>query len=66
MKWRELYKIAVLETSPRLLKQKASDAERAVRARLEEMSDNAADDLEKAELERALDALRVLKDTHWA
>jgi hypothetical protein len=66
MNWRELYKGAVLETNPTLLKPKVADAERAVRARLDDMNNSAADDLEKAELERALDALRVLKDTHWA
>jgi hypothetical protein len=35
--WCELYRSAVLETEPALIKRKASEAERAVRLRLNEL-----------------------------
>jgi hypothetical protein len=56
--WRELYKAAVLELIPELLRIRVKIAEDAVNARL---ADPRIPRTERKEIERALSALRELK-----
>jgi hypothetical protein len=56
--WRELYKAAILELIPELLRIRVKIAEDAVNARL---ADPRIPRTERKEIERALSALRELK-----
>jgi hypothetical protein len=59
-----LYRAAILETNKRVLPQRVSEAEEAVRARGREMFYGGGSSEEKEALEDALYALRALK-TAW-
>jgi hypothetical protein len=66
MHWRELYCSAVWEAEPALSKQKAPEAEKAVRLRLNELRnipDCSVEDEEERDLQTTLYALEVLP---WA
>jgi len=62
--WKTLYRAAILETNKRVLPQRVSEAEEAVRARGREMFYGGGSSEEKEALEDALYALRALK-TAW-
>jgi hypothetical protein len=62
--WKTLYRAAILETNKRVLPQRVSEAEEAVRARGREMLYGGGSSEEKEALEDALYALRALK-TAW-
>jgi hypothetical protein len=65
-KWRKLYETAVLETNPKLLRQRAVEAEEAVTFRLNELNGSADSHDEKAALTRTQQGLKCLKETEWA
>jgi hypothetical protein len=65
-KWRKLYEIAVLETNPKLLKLRATEAEEAVKLRQKELRGSPDSHEEKAALERSLQGLKSLNATEWA
>lgn len=62
--WRTLYRAAILETNNRVLPQRVSEAEEAVRARGREIFYGAGTQEEKEALEDALYALRAFR-TAW-
>ena len=62
--WKTLYKAAILETNKRVLPQRVSEAEEAVRARGREIFYGGGSSEEKEALEDALYALRAFR-TAW-
>lgn len=63
--WQALYEIAVLETNPALVQQRASDAEQAVWERLNELRGGPSEDEEVRLLARTLEAIKSLQETNW-
>jgi hypothetical protein len=64
--WQEPYRAAVIESNPRLLKQKIAGAEQAVILRLKQLENNADHHHELTALTDALSALKILSETIWA
>jgi hypothetical protein len=64
--WQEPYRAAVIETNPKLLKQKISGAQQAVILRLKQLENSADHHRELTALTDALTALKILADTTWA
>jgi hypothetical protein len=62
--WKTLYRAAILETNKRVLPQRVSEAEEAVRARGREIFYGGGSSEEKEALEDALYALRAFR-TAW-
>jgi hypothetical protein len=58
--WQELYRAAVIETNPTLLKQKIAAAEQAAKLRFGELENGADDREERISLTDALTALKIL------
>jgi hypothetical protein len=64
--WQKPYRAAVIETNPKLLKQKIAGAEQAAILRLKQLQ-NSADNLhELIALTDGLTALKILGETIWA
>ncbi len=64
--WQEPYRAAVIETNPKLLKQKIAGAERAAILRLKQLQNSADNHHELIALTDALTALKILGETIWA
>jgi hypothetical protein len=64
--WREPYRAAVIETNPKLLKQKISTAQQAAILRLKQLENSADHHHELIALTDALAALKILGETIWA
>jgi hypothetical protein len=64
--WQEPYRAAVIESNPRLLKQKIAGAEQAVILRLKQLESSADHHHELTALTDALSALKILSETIWA
>jgi hypothetical protein len=64
--WQALYEIAVLETNPALVQQRASNAEQAVWDRLGKLRGGPNEDEELSLLAKTLEAIRSLQETHWS
>ena len=62
--WKTLYRAAILETNTRVLPQRVSEAEEAVRARSRDIFYSSGSLEEKEDLEDALYALRAFR-TAW-
>jgi len=60
--WQEPYRAAVIETNPKLLKQKIASAEQAVILRLKQLENSADDHHELTVLADALTALKILRE----
>ena len=63
--WQEPYRAAVIETNPKLLKQKIAGAEQAAILRLKQLENSADNHGEVIALTDALTALRILGETIW-
>ena len=61
--WQEPYHAAVIETNPRLLKQKIAGAEQAAMLRLKQLQNSADHHHELIALTDALTALKILAET---
>jgi hypothetical protein len=64
--WQEPYRAAVIETNPKLLKQKIAGAEQAAILRLRQLQNSADHHHELIALTDALTALKILAETTWA
>jgi len=64
--WQKPYRAAVIETNPKLLKQKIAGAERAAILRLKQLQNSADNHHELIALTDALTALKILGETIWA
>jgi len=64
--WQEPYRAAVIETNPKLLKQKIAGAEQAAMLRLKQLQNSADHHHELIALTDALTALKILAETTWA
>jgi hypothetical protein len=64
--WQQPYRAAVIETNPKLLKQKISGAQQAVIFRLKQVENSADHHHELIALTDALTALKILAETTWA
>ena len=64
--WQEPYRAAVIESNPRLLKQKIAGAEQAVILRFKQLENSADHHEEFRALTDALSALKILGETIWA
>jgi hypothetical protein len=64
--WQEPYRAAVIETNPKLPKQKISSAQQAAILRLKQLEHSADHDHELTALTDALTALKILGETIWA
>lgn len=64
--WQEPYRAAVIETNPKLLKQKISGAQQAIILRLKQLKSSADHHHELLALTDALTALKILAETAWA
>jgi len=64
--WQEPYRAAVIETNPKLLKQKIASAQRAAILRLKQLENSADHHHEMKALTDALAALKILAETNWA
>jgi hypothetical protein len=60
--WQEPYRAAVIETNPKLLKQKIAGAEQAAILRLKELANSADHHHELTVLADALTALKILRE----
>jgi hypothetical protein len=60
--WQEPYRAVVIETNPKLLKQKIASAEQAVILRLKQLENSADHHLELTVLADALTALKILRE----
>ena len=60
--WQEPYRVAVIETNPKLLKQKIAAAEQAAKLRFKELENSADHDEELIALTDALTALKILAE----
>jgi hypothetical protein len=63
--WQEPYRAAVIESNPRLLKQKISGAQQAAILRFKELENSADHYAELRALTDALTALKILGETNW-
>ena len=61
--WQEPYRAAVLETNPKLLKQKISTAQQAAMSSLKQLEHSADHHHELTALTDALTALKILAET---
>jgi hypothetical protein len=61
--WQAPYRAAVIETNPKLLKQKITVAEQAVNLRFKQLENSAADRDERMALTDALTALKILGES---
>jgi hypothetical protein len=61
--WQEPYRAALIESNPRLFKQKIAGAEQAAILRLKQLENNADHHHELAALTDALSALKILRET---
>jgi len=64
--WQEPYRAAVVETNPKLLKQRIAGAERAAILRLKQLENSTDHPHELTALTDALTALKILAETTWA
>jgi len=64
--WQEPYRAAVIETNPKLVKQKIAGAEQAAMLRLKQLQNSADHHHELMALTDALTALKILGETIWA
>jgi hypothetical protein len=64
--WQEPYRAAVIETNPKLVKQKIAGAEQAAMLRLKQLQNSADHHHELIALTDALTALKILAETNWA
>jgi len=64
--WQEPYRAAVIESNPRLLKQKIACAQQAVILRFKELENGSDHHAELRALTDALSALKILAETTWA
>ena len=64
--WQEPFRVAVIETNPKLLKQKISAAQQAVISRFKQLENSADHHHELIALTDALSALKILAETTWA
>jgi len=64
--WQEHYRAAVIETNPKLVKQKIAGAEQAAMLRLKQLQNSADHHHELMALTDALTALKILGETIWA
>ncbi len=64
--WQEPYRAAVIETNPKLFKQKIANAEGAAMLRLMQLENSADSHPEVIALTDALTALKILAETTWA
>jgi hypothetical protein len=64
--WQEPYRAAVIETNPKLLKQKISGAQQAAILRFKELQNSSDHHAELRALTDALTALKILAETTWA
>ena len=62
----EPYRAAVIETNPKLLKQKISGAQQAAILRFKELENSSDHHAELRALTDALTALKILAETTWA
>jgi hypothetical protein len=63
--WQEPYRAAVIETNPKLLKQKISTAQQAAILRLKQLENGAERHHELTAITDALSALKILAETTW-
>ena len=63
--WQEPYRAAVVETNPKLLKQKIASAQQAAILRLRQLESSADHHHELTALTDALTALKILAETTW-
>jgi len=64
--WQEPYRAAVIETNPKLLKQKIAGAQQAAILRLKQLENSPDHHHELIALTDALTALKILGETNWA
>jgi hypothetical protein len=64
--WQEPYRAAVIETNPKLFKQKISGAQQAAILRFKELENSSGHHAELRALTDALTALKILAETTWA
>ena len=64
--WQEPYRAAVIETNPKLLKQKIAGAQQAAILRLKQLEHSADHHHELTALTDTLTALKILGETNWA
>ena len=64
--WQEPYRAAVIETNPKLFKQKIAGAQQAAILRLKQLEHSADHHHELTALTDALTALKILGETIWA
>jgi hypothetical protein len=64
--WQEPYRLAVIETNPKLLKHKISKAQQAAMLRFKQLENSADHHHELIALTDALTALKILGETIWA
>ena len=64
--WQKPYRAAVIETNPKLLKQKIAGAQQAAILRLKQLQNSADNHHELTALTDALTALKILGETIWA
>ena len=61
--WQEPYRAAIIESNPKLFKQKIAGAEQVVILRLKQLENNADHHHELTALTDALSALKILRET---
>ena len=64
--WQEPYRAAIIETNPKLVKQKIAGAQQAAILRLKQLEHSADHHHELTALTDALTALKILGETIWA
>ena len=64
--WQEPDRVAVIETNPKLLKHKISNAQQAAILRFKQLENSADHHHELIALTDALTALKILGETIWA
>ena len=64
--WQEPYRAAIIETNPKLLKQRISGAQQAAILRFKELENSSDHHAELSALTDALTALKILAETTWA
>jgi len=64
--WQEPYRVAVLETNPKLRKHKIAGAQQAAILRLKQLENGADHHHELTALTDTLAALKILAETNWA
>ena len=63
--WQEPYRAAIIETNPKLLKQRISGAQQAAILRFKELENSSDHHAELRALTDALTALKILGETIW-